>query len=55
MVWCIIYADVVADVAGYSKEAMKQVTQYQTIDRYEKHTETEAIVNAKFQYVPLNI
>ncbi|XP_071092410.1 inositol 1,4,5-trisphosphate-gated calcium channel ITPR3-like isoform X4 [Haliotis cracherodii] len=34
---------------GYSKEAMKQVTQYQTIDRYEKHTETEAIVNAKFQ------
>ncbi|XP_041375499.1 inositol 1,4,5-trisphosphate receptor type 3-like [Gigantopelta aegis] len=33
----------------YSKEAMKQVLQYQHADRYEACPETAAIVNAKFQ------
>ncbi|KAK7504550.1 hypothetical protein BaRGS_00004036, partial [Batillaria attramentaria] len=34
---------------GYSKELLKQVHQYQNHDRYEKTTETAAIVNAKYQ------
>ncbi|BFZ19741.1 hypothetical protein BsWGS_22780 [Bradybaena similaris] len=34
---------------GYSKEAMKQVLQYQHCDRYEKSPETSAVVHAKFQ------
>ncbi|GFO27028.1 inositol 1,4,5-trisphosphate receptor type 1 [Plakobranchus ocellatus] len=34
---------------GYSKDAMKQVLQFQLTDRYEKAPETLAIVNAKFQ------
>ncbi|XP_055891550.1 inositol 1,4,5-trisphosphate receptor type 1-like isoform X4 [Biomphalaria glabrata] len=34
---------------GYSKDAMKQVLQFQLSDRYEKGPETLAIVNAKFQ------
>ncbi|KAH9498183.1 hypothetical protein Btru_007903 [Bulinus truncatus] len=34
---------------GYSKDAMKQVLQFQLTDRYEKSTEMLAIVNAKFQ------
>ncbi|ESO91009.1 hypothetical protein LOTGIDRAFT_163525 [Lottia gigantea] len=34
---------------GYSKDAMKSVTQYQLVDRYLVCPETLAIVNAKFQ------
>ncbi|CAL1535477.1 unnamed protein product [Lymnaea stagnalis] len=34
---------------GYSKDAMKQVLQFQHADRYEKAPETIAIVNAKYQ------
>lgn len=37
--------------SGYSKEEKKRIQQYQQTDRYEKTRETEAIVNAKFQYV----
>lgn len=37
---------------GYSKEAQKEVYKYQVLQRYEQNPETEAIVNAKFQYVP---
>ena len=39
----------VAHAAGYSKELVKQVHQYQHQERYEKSEETAAIVNAKFQ------
>lgn len=38
--------------SGYSKEAQKEVYKYQVLQRYEQNPETEAIVNAKFQYVP---
>ncbi|KAL5022859.1 hypothetical protein ScPMuIL_002014, partial [Solemya velum] len=34
---------------GYSKDAMKQVLQFQAVDRFEQSPETEAIVNAKYQ------
>lgn len=34
---------------GYSKDALKLVQQYQSVDRFEKSPETEAIVNAKYQ------
>ena len=36
---------------GYSKEAMKKVQQFQATERFEANVETEAIVNAKYQYV----
>lgn len=38
-------------IPGYSKEAQKEVYKYQILQRYEQSPETEAIVNAKFQYV----
>ena len=36
-------------ITGYSKDALKLVQQYQSVDRFEKSPETEAIVNAKYQ------
>ena len=38
---------------GYTKDSMKLVLHYRAKERYEKSPGTAAIVNAKFQSVPL--